>query len=99
MRDFPLTVFTEATMYAGIEDWRDDYSGRFMFGQTCPAIVIKSQAQYAKFVMALVHEAVNYNLDPEVVEDFLAAERRDDMGLDTVIYFPDWKLHLELPND
>ena len=82
-------------------DFRDDYSGRCMFGATCFGIVTSSLATVAKeFDRALcdvMHECASD--EPEVNEIAEEAEElrdmdifqnycQDSMGLSYIVYFP-----------
>lgn len=60
-----------------------DYSGRFMYGAMCLAVAYASAMEFAQFIMELQEK-----LDPEFIEQIKQAERYDDLGLSTLIYWP-----------
>ena len=60
------------------------YSGRVMYGDTCFGIVCSSPAQ----AMLSIGQALGQEeLDENLVEAF-SDLRQDNMGLDTILYFP-----------
>lgn len=62
------------------------YSGRFMFGRECIGIVVRNGYSYMDMIVKLTRffDDNNYT-DPEFLLEGLAV---DELGLDTVVYFP-----------
>lgn len=80
-------VFDAADM-AGIdtdEDLMRDYSGRFMFGDTCFG-VIGDQQSYGQFMIELAAG------DPELAKELANAVKTDSMALSTIYYFPGYRM-------
>lgn len=77
----------------------DNYSGRFMFGETCFGVVVDNIATAVYDLSESLREIIitesrnNQDLAKEaadVLEDGKLTEcRTDSMGLDYIIYFPD----------
>lgn len=70
-------------------EYYQGYSGRFMFGRKCPAIVVKQGYSYMQMIMELTRflddndfDDVNFELENPAI---------DDLGLDTIVYFPNCK--------
>lgn len=63
----------------------EDYSGRSMFGRTCLGLVVSDHiGQVVRFFVRLGY------LDENLQENLLDAQmRHDDLGMDTIVYFPD----------
>ena len=66
--------------YLGLEDVREDYSGRGMFGERCFGIVAESLEE----VIPILRKALG---DTQAL-DLLEAMSTDSMGRDTIYYFP-----------
>lgn len=69
----------EASLY-------EDYSGRGMYGATCPGIVTNKSGVVVGFYIA---EAIADEYGPEAIYDFdesVLPQRTDSMGLDTIYY-------------
>ena len=67
------------------EDFRDDYSGRGMFGKRCLGFVFSSAYKF----YCEMHKIV---LDNGEANAFLSGDftcMQDSMGFDTIFYFPD----------
>lgn len=64
----------------------ENYSGRCMFGRTCLGVVVHQNDSFMDFLMKLT----KYMDDNEVEDtDFsLEGVAYDNLGLDTVVYFP-----------
>lgn len=80
---FPLVV--EHLQEAGYESsFYPDYSGRGMYGRTCPAIVTDAPSALVGFMVA----AVVAGDDETYIEDHtdLVPTRSDNMGLSMVYY-------------
>lgn len=60
------------------------YSGRGMYGETCPAIIIPSEASSLMLLGAYLADLVGMDDGG----DMIRRARTDSMGLDTVVYFP-----------
>jgi hypothetical protein len=74
-------------------DVREDYSGRGMYGKSCPG-VIGSLSQFALFLLAF-DEAVRVQdeeNDPiyttQAAAEIADTVSTDSMGFDTIFYFP-----------
>lgn len=77
----------------------DNYSGRFMFGETCFGVVVDNIATAVYDVSEVLREIIiaERRDDPDLakeaadmLEDGKLTEcRTDNMGLDYIIYFPD----------
>jgi hypothetical protein len=71
---------------------RDDYSGRFMYGDTCFGLVLDSESEFTAFVRAYT----KYHEDSGVEEDddgeWLDNVSRDSMGLSGIWYWRSVKL-------
>lgn len=66
-------------------DFRDDYSGRYMFGETCIGIVGDNTT--------LICMQLTDYLNDEGCEDIiskLGTPRTDNMGMSYIVYFPDF---------
>ena len=72
---------------AGVEDVRFDYSGRGMFGRTCFGFV-GSVRDLATFFYRLGLVTDEVEGDDGTGEELARALRMDDMGLQTIFYFP-----------
>lgn len=62
-----------------------DYSGRFMMGRKCPAIVVRKDCNYVEVIMELARFVEHKKF---VNKNALKAPCMDSLGLDFVIYFP-----------
>ena len=70
---------TQYSLYEG-------YSGRGMFGKKCLGVVVRSGDSF----MAFLIELTKY-LDEQGIEDMdceLESASYDDLGKDTIVYFP-----------
>lgn len=84
-RETIFTLVVERLQQAGHEaEVFPDYSGRGMYGRTCPAIVTDAPAALVGFMVA----AVVAGDDETYVEDHtdLVPTRSDNMGLSMVYY-------------
>ncbi len=72
------------------------YSGRFMFGQECVAVVCDSVGEVLVDVVA---EAMADGVNQRHRKEVLRKWRQDEMGLQKVIYWPDqeWPKKLVSP--
>lgn len=64
----------------------ENYSGRYMFGRKCLGVVVKQGYSFMDFIINLTRY-----LDDNDVDDIdfkLEGATYDNLGLDTVVYFP-----------
>ena len=64
----------------------ENYSGRGMFGRKCLGVVVRSGDSFMDFLI----ELTKY-LDEQGIEDMdceLESASYDDLGKDTIVYFP-----------
>ncbi len=71
---------------AGTENYRDDYSGRGMYGKTCFGIT-GGLSDYVEF---LLQASMVLGLDE--AREMFGAPSYDSMGWDTIYYFPNVKI-------
>lgn len=67
----------------------EGYSGRGMFGKTCLGVIISRGSSFMDFLIKLTRY-----LDEQGVDDVdyeLEGASYDELGLDTVVYFPNIK--------
>ena len=63
-----------------------DYSGRRMYGRTCPGIVCPDPIEA---LLGLVDYIVDKGLDGQTsVTELIGIPRTDNMGTDMILYFP-----------
>lgn len=67
----------------------ENYSGRGMFGRKCLGIVVKQGYSYMQMIMELTKFLDDNNYDDADFE--LENPAIDDLGLDTIVYFPNCK--------
>lgn len=64
----------------------ENYSGRGMFGRICLGVVIKQGYSFMEFLMNLTRYMDNNEVEDT---DFsLEGVAYDNLGLDTIVYFP-----------
>lgn len=63
-----------------------DYSGRFMFGKKCVGIVVNREYSYMNMLIQLTRFLEENDVDDVDLE--LSNPAIDEMGLDTIVYFP-----------
>src|SRR5690348_10997559 len=97
MIDIQESVIREALEAASIDAdaLHATYSGRFMRGQTCFGIA-GSHKDIVRFFIAFVSDA-SFDTDAleeriELADDLAEAMRTDNMGRDTIFYFPGFVL-------
>lgn len=61
---------------------RDDYSGRFMYGEKCVAIIAPNLSIVSRILVNLA------SYDQDMAQMLSERERVDDMGRGVVAYFP-----------
>lgn len=67
----------------------ENYSGKCMFGKTCLGVIISQGSSFMDFLIKLTRY-----LDEQGVEDVdceLEGASYDELGLDTIVYFPNIK--------
>ena len=67
----------------------ENYSGRGMFGRKCLGVVVKQGDSFMEFLMNLTRYFERNNI--EDIDLDLDGVAYDDLGLDTLIYFPNIK--------
>jgi hypothetical protein len=65
---------------------RADYSGRGMFGEECFGVVLESDSQFSRFLLALGET------EPDLARDLADRVRTDSMGMSGIWYFPGFTL-------
>ena len=80
---------------AGIEDIRDDYSGRGFAGTTCLGFIVPRHKTETALVAQVMAQAVYSAADLDEatnaicdLEALFVGAKTDNMGLDTIVYFP-----------
>ena len=72
-------------------DYRGDYSGRGMYGSTCPAVVYNSQKEAVNDMLNLLilddPGEENYE-ERQAIYEVLVRHEMDSMGRGVVLYFP-----------
>lgn len=74
---------------------RDDYSGRYMYGQTCIGVVGESPATYVQFLFSLAEVLYEDDLyeQRDFILDMVDRMHMDNMGRSAMIYyFPGYKI-------
>lgn len=64
----------------------EGYSGRGMFGRKCLGVVVKQGYSFMDFIINLTRYMDNYDVDD--IDFKLEGATYDNLGLDTVVYFP-----------
>lgn len=73
----------------GIEvDVRTNYSGRGMYGAECVGFVLQNCVPYIFALANAIADATIRDMNTTEYDQIVAATEQDDMGLDTIIYFP-----------
>jgi hypothetical protein len=62
--------------------WRLSYSGRYMYGSDCVGVICSGAGAFARFILA-VNDA-----DEELAQAMTERLSTDNMGFDTIYYFP-----------
>lgn len=96
---FTAEDLTEALADVGLEDCSvyPDYSGRGMCGDTCFGVVLAGR-DLPRLGLALAcadrHATGEHDIEEltETVSGLLGAVRLDNMGRDSIAYFPGWVL-------
>ena len=66
--------------------YREKYSGKFMFGKTCCAVVVRNGFSYLDMLMELTSFLDDQGFEDEDLE--MSNTAMDEMGLDIIVYFP-----------
>lgn len=75
--------------YEGEVTFYPDYSGRCMYGRTCPGITVNDDLQPFEFALALADfVSETEEVTPYELGDMLGTSRVDSMGLGYIVYFP-----------
>ena len=100
--DFKLTEVLKnfCEEYDGELDYYGSYSGRCMYGRNCPGIVLKTSESYMTPLDVAVRLA-DYIRDEgeDNANELLGSICMDNLGLDTIIYFPDYDIDAEEDDD
>lgn len=65
-----------------LENIRDSYSGRYMYGKSCLGIVVDDINKAFRFVSYMT------DIDPDIGFELADKAKLDSMGLSTIVYFP-----------
>lgn len=76
-------------MYDGNVTFYPDYSGRGMYGSTCPGITVNGGMEPFELALALAeYVSETEDVGPYELGDILGGSRTDSMGRGYIIYFP-----------
>lgn len=64
----------------------ENYSGRCMFGRTCLGVIVQQNDSFMDFIIKLTKYLDDNDVDD--VDFKLEGATYDNLGLDTVVYFP-----------
>lgn len=67
----------------------EGYSGRGMFGKTCLGVIVSHGSSFMDFFMQLTQYLDKQDIDD--VDCELEGASYDELGLDTIVYFPSIK--------
>lgn len=67
----------------------ENYSGRGMFGRTCLGVTVRNGYSYMEMLIKLTRYLDKNNLEDKDSE--LEGVSVDDLGLDTIVYFPNMR--------
>lgn len=99
MNRFPLRRLRDAVDNA--EGWEDDihpdYSGRFMYGETCLAVAADSGIRLSLIAYEL--GVMDAQEDDDAGRQLLRSARVDSLGRGLILYFPGWQLQEEDVDD
>lgn len=90
-------VLDQADVLYGEETINDTYSGRGMYGESCLSVVFEGkriQRNLSRFFVELgmLAAAEGEAISAGQACDMADAVATDDLGLDTIVYFPGWTL-------
>lgn len=75
--------------YDGNITFSPDYSGRGMYGGTCPGIAVNDGTQPFELALALAeYVSETEDIGPYELGDILGGSRTESLGLGYIIYFP-----------
>ena len=75
--------------YDGNITFSHDYSGRGMYGSTCPGIAVHDGTQPFELALALAeYVSETEDIGPYELSDILGGSRTESLGLGYIIYFP-----------
>ena len=64
----------------------ENYSGRGMFGRTCLGVIVQQNDSFMDFIIKLTKYLDDNDVDD--VDFKLEGATYDNLGLDTIVYFP-----------
>ena len=64
----------------------ENYSGRCMFGRTCLGLIVQQNDSFMDFIIKLTKYLDDNDVDD--VDFKLEGATYDNLGLDTIVYFP-----------
>ncbi len=64
----------------------ENYSGRGMFGRRCTGVVVRNGNSYMSMLMELTRFLCDNDFDDLTLE--FEGVSTDDLGMDTIVYFP-----------
>ena len=64
----------------------ENYSGRCMFGRTCLGVIVQQNDSFMDFIIKLTKYLDDNDVDD--VDFKLEGATSDNLGLDTIVYFP-----------
>lgn len=64
----------------------ENYSGRCMFGMTCLGVIVQQNDSFMDFIIKLTKYLDDNDVDD--VDFKLEGATYDNLGLDTIVYFP-----------
>lgn len=75
--------------YDGSITFCPDYSGRGMYGSSCPGIAVNDGTQPFELALALAeYVSETGDVSPYELGDILGGSRTESLGLGYIIYFP-----------
>lgn len=76
--------------YTGGVFFQPAYSGRGMYGRTCPGLHVKNDTPPFELALALADfGGGDEDMTPYELGEILGPSRMDSMGLGYIVYFPD----------
>lgn len=75
-------------------DYREEYSGRGMFGRSCAAIICDNPLNTLCGLFAYIVDS-DEDLDGYDVQYALGEPKEDSMGMSSVLYFPKLKKRID----
>lgn len=72
-------------------DYREDYSGRGMFGSRCVGIVCSNPLSTLAELFAFIVDSDN-DISGSEIQDALGVPEEDSMGMRSILYFPKLKM-------